>query len=56
MPPIDRDHPIGAGFIEPFIKELPMDYAVEVYRLIELQMEGSMASTPASPLPSMRRL
>ncbi len=30
------------GFIEPFIKELPMEYAVELNRLIELEMEGSV--------------
>jgi len=30
------------GFIEPLIKELPMEYAVELNRLIELQMEGSV--------------
>ena len=30
------------GFIEPIIKELPMEYAVETNRLIELQMEGSI--------------
>jgi hypothetical protein len=30
------------GFIEPIIKELPMEYAVEMNRLIELQMEGSI--------------
>ena len=30
------------GFIEPLIKELPMEYAVEMNRLIELQMEGSV--------------
>jgi hypothetical protein len=29
------------GFIEPITKELPMEYAVELNRLIELQMEGS---------------
>ncbi|MGO8895905.1 MAG: Fe-S cluster assembly protein SufB, partial [Streptosporangiaceae bacterium] len=29
------------GFIEPIIKQLPMEYAVEMNRLIELQMEGS---------------
>jgi Fe-S cluster assembly protein SufB len=33
---------IVAGFIEPLIKELPMEYAVEMNRLIELQMEGSV--------------
>jgi Fe-S cluster assembly protein SufB len=30
------------GFIEPVVKELPMEYAVELNRLIELQMEGSI--------------
>ncbi len=30
------------GFIEPIVKELPLEYAVEMNRLIELQMEGSV--------------
>ncbi len=30
------------GFIEPFAKELPMEYALELNRLIELEMEGSV--------------
>ncbi len=30
------------GFLEPFIKELPMEYAVELNRLVQLQMEGSV--------------
>ena len=30
------------GFIEPITRELPMEYAVELNRLIELQMEGSV--------------
>jgi len=30
------------GFLEPIVKELPMEYAVEMNRLIELQMEGSV--------------
>ena len=30
------------GFIEPLVKELPMEYAVEMNRLIELQMEGTV--------------
>ncbi len=30
------------GFIEPLVKELPMEYAVEMNRLIELEMEGSV--------------
>ncbi|MBJ7355492.1 MAG: Fe-S cluster assembly protein SufB [Thermoleophilaceae bacterium] len=30
------------GFIEPVTKELPMEYAVELNRLIQLEMEGSV--------------
>jgi Fe-S cluster assembly protein SufB len=30
------------GFIEPITKELPMEYAVELNRLIQLEMEGSV--------------
>ncbi len=33
---------IVSGFIEPIAKELPMEYSVEMNRLIELQMEGSI--------------
>jgi Fe-S cluster assembly protein SufB len=33
---------IVTGFIEPLIKALPMEYAVELNRLIELEMEGSV--------------
>ncbi|HIA18064.1 MAG TPA: Fe-S cluster assembly protein SufB [Planctomycetaceae bacterium] len=33
---------IVSGFIEPLVKELPMEYAVELNRLIQLQMEGSV--------------
>jgi Fe-S cluster assembly protein SufB len=33
---------VVSGFIEPLIKELPMEYAVEMNRLIRLQMEGSV--------------
>jgi Fe-S cluster assembly scaffold protein SufB len=33
---------IVAGFIEPIVKELPMEYAVEMNRLIHLEMEGSV--------------
>lgn len=31
------------GFIEPFVKELPMEYAVELNRLVQLEMEGAIA-------------
>ncbi len=30
------------GFVEPIVKELPMEYAIELNRLIELQMEGAV--------------
>ena len=33
---------IVRGFIEPITKELPLEYAVELNRLIQLQMEGSV--------------
>jgi len=33
---------IVSGFIEPIVKALPMEYAVELNRLIELEMEGSL--------------
>ena len=33
---------IVAGFVEPITKELPLEYAVELNRLIQLQMEGSV--------------
>jgi Fe-S cluster assembly protein SufB len=33
---------IVQGFIEPFAKEMPMEYAIELNRLIQLEMEGSV--------------
>mgnify|MGYP000961826526 CR=1 FL=1 len=30
------------GFIEPFTRELPMEYAVELNQLLKLEMEGSV--------------
>ena len=33
---------IVSGFIEPITKELPLEYAVELNRLIQLEMEGSV--------------
>jgi Fe-S cluster assembly protein SufB len=33
---------IVRGFIEPIARELPMEYALELNRLIEMQMEGSV--------------
>lgn len=35
-------HMIVMGFIDPFTKELPMEYAVELNRLIQLEMEGAV--------------
>jgi Fe-S cluster assembly protein SufB len=42
IPEEDASKMIVNGFIEPIAKELPMEYAVELNRLIELQMEGSI--------------
>ncbi len=42
---IDEAHAasmVVSGFIEPIVKELPMEYALEMNRLIELEMEGSV--------------
>jgi Fe-S cluster assembly protein SufB len=33
---------IVSGFIEPVVKELPMEYALEMNRLIDMEMEGSV--------------
>src|SRR6201997_5245672 len=33
---------IVSGFVEPITKELPLEYAVEMNRLIQIQMEGSV--------------
>ena len=30
------------GFLDPLAKQLPMEYAVELNRLIELEMEGTV--------------
>jgi Fe-S cluster assembly protein SufB len=42
IPEEEASKMIVNGFIEPITKELPMEYAVEMNRLIELQMEGSI--------------
>ena len=33
---------IVRGFMDEFVRELPMEYAIELNRLIELNMEGSV--------------
>ena len=38
----DATQMIVMGFIEPFSKELPMEYAVELNQLLKLNMEGSV--------------
>lgn len=38
----EATHMIVMGFIEPFAKELPMEYAVELNQLIKLDMENSV--------------
>ena len=30
------------GFIEPIVKEIPLEYSIELNRLIQLEMEGSI--------------
>ena len=38
----DAMNMIVNGFIEPFVKELPLEYAVELNRLVQLEMEGAV--------------
>jgi Fe-S cluster assembly protein SufB len=42
LPESDALSMIVMGFMEPFTRELPMEYAVELNRLIQLEMEGSV--------------
>mgnify|MGYP001319017852 FL=1 len=42
IPENEATQMIVMGFIEPFTKELPMEYAVELNRLIKFEMEGSI--------------
>jgi Fe-S cluster assembly protein SufB len=42
IPKSQAESMIVNGFIEPIVKELPLEYAVELNRLIQLQMEGSV--------------
>src|SRR5919107_5608954 len=41
IPEDEAGKPVVKGFIKPIVKELPMEYAGEMNRLIEFQMEGS---------------
>ncbi|MCL2803148.1 MAG: Fe-S cluster assembly protein SufB [Micrococcales bacterium] len=42
LPEVEAMAMMVRGFIEPVARELPMEYALELNRLIELQMEGSV--------------
>jgi len=42
LPEAEAASMVVSGFIEPIVKELPMEFAVELNRLIQLQMEGSV--------------
>jgi Fe-S cluster assembly protein SufB len=42
IPEEDAAKMVVNGFVEPIVKELPMEYALELNRLIELQMDGSV--------------
>ncbi|KRD45462.1 Fe-S cluster assembly protein SufB [Cellulomonas sp. Root930] len=42
MPETEAMAMIVRGFVEPIARELPMEYALELNRLIELQMEGAV--------------
>lgn len=42
MPETEAMAMIVRGFVEPIARELPMEYALELNRLIEMQMEGSV--------------
>src|SRR5699024_9640133 len=42
VPELEAIEMIVLGFIEPFTKELPMEYVVEMNRLIKFEMEGSI--------------
>lgn len=42
IPKSEAEAMIVNGFIEPIVKELPLEYAVELNRLIQLEMEGSV--------------
>jgi Fe-S cluster assembly protein SufB len=42
MPEDEAMAMIVRGFIEPIAKELPMEYALELNKLIEMQMEGAV--------------
>lgn len=42
LPEADARAVVVGGFVEQFVKELPMEYAVEMNRLIQMEMEGGV--------------
>ena len=42
LSPAEAQNMIVSGYIEPIVKELPMEYAIEMNRLIQLEMNGSV--------------
>jgi Fe-S cluster assembly protein SufB len=42
LPPEEATRLIVSGFIEPIVKSLPLEYAIELNKLIELEMLGSI--------------
>jgi Fe-S cluster assembly protein SufB len=42
LPEHEAEAMVVNGFLEPVMKEVPMEYAVEMNRLVELEMEGSV--------------
>ena len=44
-----------SGFIEPITKELPLEYAIEMNKLVQLQMEGSVVQDHPQRLDEMPR-
>lgn len=42
LTPVEATSMVVAGFFEPLAKVLPIDYAIELNRLIEMEMEGSV--------------
>ncbi len=46
---------VVSGFVEPIVKELPLEYAIEMNRLIQIQMEGPVGlARPFPPAPKRR--
>ena len=42
IPQDEAETLIVNGFVEPIVKELPLEYAIELNRLIQMEMEGSV--------------